>query len=125
VDLSGQSSVSAQDEVAEVFVYEFDSSTGNALSSDAQVVITGFDPSEDILRFDDAADPAISESAFLDGAASGGAIITIDSFGSDAGTNINFGDDPALPGNTPGSVGIIGQFEADLANASGAFFEVV
>ena len=120
VDLSGQTEVVAEDGVPETFVLEFDSSSGNALSSDAVVSITGFDPAEDILRFDDANAPAQDAATFLNGA--GGAAVFSNGF--DGETIISFQDDNTADSVPPAQVTLVGITDASLGGAD-PFFEVV
>jgi len=119
VDLTGQSEVTASAGVAEAFVFEFtsDSEAGVATSEDARVEIEGFDPAEDILRFDDSSEPAISEDEFEEFA-------TVASNGFDNETNIAFLD--PNPGNDTdaGQITLEGITDSSLGGDA-AFFEVV
>ncbi|MGC1503310.1 MAG: hypothetical protein WA782_04125 [Sulfitobacter sp.] len=119
VDLSGQTAVAGAGGVEEIFVLEFDSSSGAALSSDAVVEITGFTVGEDILRFDDASITAQTASAFLNGA--GGAVVAENGF---AGTTtINFQDNNTADTIPAAVVVLIGVTDATLGGAT-PFFEI-
>jgi len=120
VDLSGQTDVVAVDGVSETFVLEFDSSSGNALSSDAVVSITGFDPAEDILRFDDAKEPAQDAATFLNG--TGGAVVFSNGFAGE--TTVGFQDDNTADAVPPALLTLVGITDATLGGAD-PFFEVV
>ena len=120
VDLTGQTAVAAVAGTAETFVLTFDSSSGNALSSDAVVSITGFDPAEDILRFDDANATPQAASTFLNGA--GGAVVASNGFAGE--TTISFQDDNAADTVPPAQVTLVGITDATLGGAT-PFFEVV
>lgn len=103
-----------------MFTLSFDSSSGNALSSDAVVSITGFDPAEDILRFDDQNATAQDAATFLNGA--GGAIVASNGF---AGvTTVSFQDDNAADAVPPAQLTLVGITDATLGGAT-PFFEVV
>lgn len=119
VDLTGQTEVTASADVAETFVFEFtsDSTAEVATSEDTRVSISGFDPAEDILRFDDSSDPAISQEDFLNFA-------TVASNGFAGETNISFLD--PNPGNAAdaGQVSLQGITD-DTLGGSDPFFEVV
>lgn len=120
VDLTGQTAVTAAAGTAETFVLTFDSSSGNALSSDAVVSITGFDPAEDILRFDDANATPQAAATFLNGA--GGAVVASNGFAGE--TTISFQDDNAADAIPPAQVTLVGITDATLGGAT-PFFEVV
>lgn len=120
VDLSGQTAVTAVDGTAEVFVLDFDSTSGVALSSDAVVSITGFNPAEDTLRFDDANVTPQAAATFLNGV--GGALVTESAF--TGNTVIALTDDNIADAVPPAQVTLIG-LEDDTLGGGTPFFEVV
>src|SRR6056297_321303 len=120
VDLTGETEVTAVDGTAETFVLEFDSTSGNALSSDAVVALTGFDPAEDTLRFDDANDPAQDAATFLNGA--GGAVVASNGFAGE--TTISFQDDNPNDAVDAAELTLVGITDATLGGTT-PFFEVV
>ena len=119
IDLTGQSEVTATADTAETFVFEFTSETavGIANSEDARVTISGFDPTQDLLRFEDSSDPVISKEDFLHFAN-----IASDQFAE--ATRISFFD--PNPNNNPqaGQV-VLDQITDASLGGSNPFFEVV
>ena len=120
IDLSGQTAVTAQAGVAEAFVLEFNSGSGSALSSDAVVAITGFDPTEDKLVFDDANATPQAPAVFLNG--NGGAVVAADPFANS--TSVSFQDDNANDAVPAAQLTLLGIQDASLGGAT-PFFEVV
>lgn len=120
VDLSGQTAVTAQAGVAEAFVLEFNSGSGAALSGDAVVAITGFDPSEDKLVFDDANATPQASAVFLNG--NGGAVVAADPFANS--TAVSFQDDNPSDNSPAAQLTLLGIQDATLGGAT-PFFEVV
>lgn len=118
IDLTGQTAVSAVDGTAEVFVLEFDSGGGTtAVSTDAVVTISNFDPETDTLRFDDASTPAVSASEFLN-------LALVAENGFTGETTIAFQDDDPNDATAPAVVTLAGVLDASLGGAD-PFFEVV
>ena len=125
VELAGKTAVTAEAGVAEVFLLNFDSTSGKSLSGEAVVTITGFDSAQDILRFNDAKIPPISAADFLNPATGGALIAVTGGFGDPVATNISFFDDPA--DLAPGAViTLLGISDASLGSLGGdPFFQVV
>lgn len=106
VNMEANQTYFAADGTAEVFVYEIDSSSGRAVQSDGEVVIKGFNPSEDMIRFQD----------------EGNGGITVDNFKSFKGVGLNenpFDDYTSIyfdpeNGNEPGGIIIQGIQDAGL-----------
>lgn len=119
VDLSGRTDVTAQNGISETFVLDFDSSSGNALSSDAVVSVTGFDLAEDILRFNDANGTPQDAATFLNGLC--GAVIVANGFAEE--TTINFQDDNGGDNVPAAQLTLIGITDATLGGAT-PFFEI-
>lgn len=120
VDLSGETAVTGVVGTAEIFTLSFDSSSGNALSSDAVVSLTNFTVGEDILRFDDANGTPQDAATFLNGA--GGAVVASNGFAGE--TTISFQDDNAADAIPAAQVTLVGITDATLGGGT-PFFEVV
>ncbi|MBK5929407.1 beta strand repeat-containing protein [Halochromatium salexigens] len=118
-----QPEVTAVEGEQEVFVLNFDSSTGASLSSDAVVTIEGFTVGEDMLRFDDAAEPPLSAADFLDVEA-GGALVVPNGFATPPTTVISFQDDDPADELDPAQITLSGINDASLGGET-PFYEVV
>ncbi len=120
VDLSADDDgiVDAVAGTAEAFLLDFDSTDGTiAVSDDAVVTINGFDPTEDILRFDDAQATPISEADFLNAA-------LVAENGFDNETTISFSDPDGTDAVEPAVITLTGIVDDTLGGAD-PFFEVV
>lgn len=118
-----QPAVTAVDGTAEIFVLDFTSGTAAApaTSADAVVTITGFNPAEDILRFDDSVTPALSAANFLD-VSTGGALVVADQFTRE--TTISFFDPDDTDAIAAAQITLVGIVDATLGGAD-AFYQVV
>jgi len=117
IDLTDQTEIAADPETAETFVYEFSSTTGNAESSDAQVVINGFDPAEDRLRLDDEAEPPVTNEEFMQ-------LAQVVENGFDNNTKIFFQDDIDSDDRGAGFITLQGIQDKDLGGDN-PFIEIV
>jgi hypothetical protein len=122
VDLSAAGgSVTAQDGTAEAFVLDVVGGSSGVLSDDAVVSITGFNPGEDVLRFNDTSDSGITQDNFLDGASPS---ISNNQFAGE--TVIQFQDPNASNDAPAASITLVGVQDngSDLSEGGQPFFEI-